>query len=185
MAREGNPEWVIPLREQRTLNCYNCSNNNLLHNLTLAKASKIGMVGGPGSLPQFIGERWAVYYCIACESFFPYPKTYAAQPQIRDMYQQILNWCISQCELRKQRNAHLERLVSIIESNQDLLGLPGQREDNLEKSLKPITDRMDSLEREIRVKKGGRPKHCKEQGCKTKAEIDDLCRAHFLEKNNE
>ena len=185
MAREGNPERVIPIREQRTVNCHNCGQNNLLHGLTLAKASTIGMIGGPGQLPQFIGERWAVYYCISCESFFPYPKTYAVQAQIQGMYKQIMAWCESQCDLRKQRNAHLEKLVSIIESNKDLLGLPGQREDNLEKSLKPMADRIDSLEREVRAKKGGRPKHCKERECKAKAEIDGLCRAHFKEQNNE
>lgn len=185
MAREGNPERVIPIREQRTLNCHNCSNNNLLHNLTLAKASLIGMVGGPASPPQFIGERWAVYYCIACESFFPYPKAYATQTTLKAMHKTIMNWCIAQCELRKERNVHLEKLVSIIESNRDLLGLPGQREDNIETALGPIADRIDSLEREIRAKKGGRPKHCTVRDCKTRGEIDGLCRAHFLEKSNE
>jgi hypothetical protein len=143
------------------------------------------MVGGPGAPPQFVGEKWAVYMCIACESFFPYPKYYAAQPELQAMYKQILTWCEAQAELRKQRLAHLERLTSVIESNKDLLGLPGQREENLEQSLKPIVDRMESLEREVRVKKGGRPKHCKIKNCKTKAEIDGVCRAHFLEKNNE
>jgi len=182
MAREGTAERVTPIREQRTLNCHNCGNNNLLHNLTLAKASTVGMIGGPGSLPQFIGERWAVYYCIACESFFPYPKVYIGQPKLQSMYQTILSWCDAQCQLRKQQDEHLKRLVSIIESNKDLLGLPGQREDSLESSLKPIADRLDSLEREVRSKKGGRPRHCKESDCKEKATVDGLCKTHFLKK---
>ena len=185
MAGERQPVQGPSVREQRTVNCHNCGNNNLIHGLTLAKATTVMMVGGPGSLPQFVGEKWACYLCIACESFFPYPKYYAAQPQLQAMYKQILIWCEAQAELRKQRNAYLEKLVSIIDSNKDLLGLPGQREENLEQSLKPMQDQIDSLQREIRAKKGGRPKHCKEKNCKVKAEFEGYCRAHFLEKNNE
>jgi len=185
MAGERRPERVIPIRTQRTIKCHNCGNDNLIHGLTLAKATMVMMIGGPGQLPSFIDEKWAIYLCIACDSFFPYPKSYSVQPKLQIMYKQILNWCEAQSELRKQRNAHLEKLVSIIESNKDLLGLPGQREETREAQLSPLVDRIDSLERELRSKKGGRPKHCSTRGCKTKAEIDNLCRAHFLEKNNE
>jgi len=185
MAGERQLAQRLSIREQRTVKCHNCGNDNLIHGLTLAKATTVMMVGGPGSQPQYIGEKWACYLCIACECFFPYPKTYPAQPKLQAMQKQIMGWCEAQAELRKQRNAHLEKLVSIIESNKDLLDLPGQREDNLEKSLSPMQDQIDSLQREIRAKKGGRPKHCKTKGCKVKAEFEDYCRAHFLEKNNE
>lgn len=185
MEREGRSRRVIPIREQRVVKCQDCGNDNLLHGLTLAKASMVGMIGGPKQLPNFIGEGWAVYYCLACESFFPYPKAYPLQPQFQAMYKNILEWCQVQAQLRKQRKEKAERLVSIIESNKDLLGLPGQREDNLEQALKPMQDKIDSLEREIRAKKGGRPKHCKVKDCKVKAEFEGYCKAHFLEKNHE
>lgn len=175
----------MPLRVKRTVKCHNCQNDNLLHGLSLAKATQVMMIGGPSQLPNFVGERWAVYYCIACQSFFPYPKSYSANPQLQSMYKKILSWCIAQAEIKKQQNKHLETMISIIESNKDLLGLPGKREDNLEKALGPIMDRIDDLESSLRAKKGGRPKHCKIKDCKEKSQLEGYCKAHFMEKNNE
>ena len=185
MPGERYIKGVIPLRHKRTVKCHNCGNDNLIHGLTLAKASMMMLIGGPSSLPQFVGEQWAVYLCISCDSFFPYPKAYNVQPTLQAMHKQIMSWCVGQAELRKQRKEQAEKLVSIIESNSDLLGLPGQREDNIEAALRPLRDELDDLKREIRSKKGGRPKHCKAKNCKTKADVDGYCKAHFLEKNNE
>lgn len=184
MPEDQRQQRVIPTRVQRTIKCHACGNDNLIHGLTLSKASTVMMIGGPGQLPQMIDSQWAVYLCIACDNFFPYPKPYATERKLQGMYKQILDWCVAQAELRKTRNQHLEKLVSIIESNKDLLGLPGQREDNLEKALAPLTDRLNELEGKFKAKKGGRPKHCKEPLCKIKAQYDGYCKAHFMEKNN-
>lgn len=139
------------------------------------------MVGGPSQPPQMIGEKWAVYYCIACQNYFPYPKSYTGHPSIQGMYQNILSWCEARAQEKKQQQEHAEKLVSIIDSNRDLLGLPTDREDSIEEMMKPLVDRIDDLERQLRAKKGGRPKHCKVKDCKVKAEYDGYCKAHFKE----
>jgi len=188
MAGDRQPDQIVdtrPIRVQRTVKCHNCGNDNLKRGGSLAKMTQVMMIGGPGQPAPVLGEEWAVYECLACEAVFPYPKSYSGQPQLQAMYQVIFNWCEAQCKLREQRSIHLEKLVSIIESNRDLLGLPGQRDDDLSETLAPIVDRIDHLETALKTKKGGRPKHCKVKECKTNAGPTGYCEGHAMEVNNE
>ena len=187
MAGEGQPKRVVPIREQRLIKCHHCQNDNLVGGFTLQKFTTVMNIGGPGQPAPPVGEIWALYFCMACHNYFPFPKSYAGQPNLQTMYKQILGWCEAQAGLKEDERKARETAKSIIESVQNLQGLPGSVDLNetIEQAVGTLADRIDDLERKVSTKKGGRPSHCKVKTCKIKAEIEGYCKSHFLEVNNE
>ena len=175
------------IREQRLIKCHHCGNDNLLSGFTLQKFTTVMNIGGPGQPSPSVGEIWALYFCMACHNYFPFPKNYTGQPQLQAMYKNILGWCVAQAKLYEDGRKARESLKSVIEAAHNLQGLPGSvnLNETIEQAVKTLADRIDDLERKEKTKKGGRPPHCKTRNCKAKAEVEGLCKAHFLEVNNE
>lgn len=186
MAGENQDGRVVNIRRiQKSIICHNCKNDNLIHGLTLAKADSQSLFGGPGQLPNLINEKWAIYLCINCGAFYPYPKKYPGQPHLKVLYQQIFDWCDQKAKQLKLEIEAREKLLSVIEANRDLIGLPGgvTKAEEVDRTLQPLQDQIDEIRREVFRKRGGRPRHCSSKNCKNKAEIDGLCREHFKDRN--
>lgn len=148
---------------EKAVKCRNCGNENLVHNLDMAKGDGNVRAGGPGQPIPYIGHVWKVYLCPSCSSIFPYDKHYPANPTLTQIHQQIIEWLNALSENKTGVSDAVEQIKSIINANKELVGLPGLEKDELiSESLSPIWEELDKVWAELKRRRGGRPKGKKE-----------------------
>lgn len=147
--------------------CHNCRNTLLVDFGVAGQWDSIISDGSPGTTPNIMGTRWAVYYCTSCGFVGPWAKQYAASANLAKEYKEFLTFCKGVYSKRQIPSTLDEKLKSLMDAQNILEGFPNPNQNNfdeaLSNALRPVIERLDAAEEELKKRRGGRPK-----GSKTK-----------------
>lgn len=172
---------------EKAVACEKCGNEHLIHGLKVGRGNSMLMVGGPGQIPNTMGNQWAVYLCPQCRSILPYNRNHAGtrviQDELRVIHEMLRNWSNQAADIEDLRS----QLESVIESHEVMSSLTGSAPSTtldalISQALSPVLERLEFVEAELARRKGGRPKHCSVLDCKESQVMKGLCAKHYKEE---